>query len=107
MLEVENRLTLPEVRVGQHLRRIEHCAAHDAASGKRFHDLALLALPGPALDLRGQRRAVAGTRRWRRKTVVGAQIRAPDDLGHRLEHLRIIGWDGYVDIVVRPVARAA
>jgi len=79
VFEIEDRFTLAQMRVGQHLGGIEHRAADDAASGERFHDLALLALPRPPLDLCGQRRPVAGPRRRRGEAVVGAQIRAPDD----------------------------
>src|SRR6516164_11367999 len=107
MLEVEDRLTLAQMRIGQHLGGIEHRPTDDAAPGEGLHDLTLLAFTGPAFDLRGQRGTIAGARRGRREALVRAQIGTPHDLGHRLEHLRIVGRNGYVDIVVRTIARAA
>src|SRR5271169_3889076 len=107
MFEFEDRLALAQMRVREHLGRIEHGTAHNAAAGKRFHDLALLAPRRPALDLRGQCRAILGARRRCRKALVGAQIRALHYLGHGLEHFRVIGRDRDVDVVVRPVPRAA
>jgi len=53
VFEVENRFALAQMRVGEHFGRVENGAAHDAASGKRFHDVALLARSGPAFDLGG------------------------------------------------------
>src|SRR2546425_1078928 len=84
MLEVEDGAALPQVRVAEHLRGVEHRAARNPAAGQGPHDLVLVVLHGPALDHRGEIVAVAGLGRRRAEALVGADVLAAD--GRSGEH---------------------
>src|SRR5262249_62243003 len=85
VLEVEDRASLAEMRIGEDLGGVEHGAARDPAAGEGAHDLVLVVLGRPALDDGGEVLDVLGPRRRRGEAGGGAGGGTARDPGWGLE----------------------
>src|SRR5262249_58091395 len=106
VVDVIDHAALTQVRIGEHLSRIEDGTADHPATGEGLHHLMFAARARPAFENLGQRRGVSGPRRRCGKALVLLQLGLADDLRHRDEHLWVVGRDNEVDRLVRAGAGA-